>query len=204
METSERAARLDDRAARGVRRRDRRPPASPTRTRRLAAGSLIAVLAVAALAASRGGSASSASAPVTAPTAETATAPVDPAPLRALFAGNPGCADHGVDVPEVSCTIDDVRVDARLVGPVDAERLFGGSATPHTGPPACAAGNADERTWARPAAPDVAAGRYRCRLEEGRAVMWWTDEAGIIAHAVAPGADLARLFVWWRTHLDGR
>ena len=204
METSERAARLDDRAARGGRRRDRRANVSPSRTRRLAAGALIAVLAVAVLAASRGGSPSSASAPVAAPAADPATVPVDPAPLRALFAGNPGCVDHGVDVPEVSCTVDGVRVDARLVGPAEAERTFAADPAPHSGPPACAQGRPDERTWSRPDAPVVAVGRYRCRIEGGRAAMWWTDEAGIITHAVAADADLAQLFAWWEAHLAGR
>jgi hypothetical protein len=33
--------------------------------------------------------------------------------------------------------------------------------------------------------------------------MWWTDEHGVIAHAVASDDDLGRLFTWWRAHLDG-
>ena len=32
--------------------------------------------------------------------------------------------------------------------------------------------------------------------------MWWTDEHGVFAHAVAPDGDLARLFAWWRAHRD--
>jgi hypothetical protein len=200
----DRAARLDARAARGGRRREHRAPVGTSRTRRLAAGALVAALAVAVFAVSRRGSASSASAPVTAPLATDTTVPVDPEPLRSLFAGEPACTDHGADVPEVSCTVGGVRVDARLVGVGTAARAFGPAAPPRRGPPACAVGRADERTWSRPAAPTVVAGRYRCDIEAGRAAMWWTDDSGIIVHAVASDADLAHLFEWWQTNLARR
>ncbi len=63
--------------------------------------------------------------------------------------------------------------------------------------------DADERAWSRPETPLVVAGRYRCRIEGGAAAIWWTDEHGVVAHAVAGDHDLARLFVWWRAHRNG-
>jgi len=33
--------------------------------------------------------------------------------------------------------------------------------------------------------------------------MWWTDEHGVVVHAVAPDASAARLFAWWAAHLEG-
>ena len=36
-------------------------------------------------------------------------------------------------------------------------------------------------------------------LDEGRAVLWWTESStGLLASAVAPDDDLATLFAWWR------
>lgn len=49
----------------------------------------------------------------------------------------------------------------------------------------------------------MVAGRYRCRIEGDAAAIWWTDEHGVLAHAVARDRDLARLFVWWRAHRNG-
>jgi hypothetical protein len=105
----------------------------------------------------------------------------------------------------VSCVVDHVRVDARLVGPGAAPKFYasaaGGRGLTHRGPPACASGHDDERAWSRPVAPHRAVGRYRCRIEGGHAALWWTDEFGIVAHAVAADHDLAQLFAWWRSHL---
>jgi hypothetical protein len=67
----------------------------------------------------------------------------------------------------------------------------------------CARGAPDERAWSRPARPSRVAGRFACRSENGRAAMWWTDtDRGVLAHAVAPDADLARLFAWWLSHSE--
>jgi hypothetical protein len=66
------------------------------------------------------------------------------------------------------------------------------------GSPACARGRPDERAWSRPPTPTAVAGRYRCVVERGHAAMWWTNDRGEIAHAVAPNEDLAALFGWWR------
>jgi hypothetical protein len=67
----------------------------------------------------------------------------------------------------------------------------------------CARGAPDERAWSRPAHPSRVAGRFACRSENGRAAMWWTDtDRGVLAHAVAPDADLARLFAWWLSHSE--
>jgi hypothetical protein len=71
------------------------------------------------------------------------------------------------------------------------------------GAPACARGQPDERAWARPETPHVTSGRYRCRIESGRAAMWWTDEQGLLAHAVAADGNLAALFAWWRAQSGG-
>ena len=99
-----------------------------------------------------------------------------------------------------------VRVETRRVRPVNAieayEAAAGVRVMARRGPPACARGLADERAWSRQAAPTITVGRYRCMLEHGRAAMWWTDDRGLVAHAVAEHADLARLFTWWRAHLD--
>jgi hypothetical protein len=86
-----------------------------------------------------------------------------------------------------------------------APGLRGGSATlgSGSGPPACAHGGEEERAWSRPAAPARAVGRYACRIEDGRAAMWWTiEDRGLLAHAVAPDADLASLFEWWESHSE--
>ena len=54
--------------------------------------------------------------------------------------------------------------------------------------PACAQGGEDERSWSRPTAPRLAVGRYACRIEQGRAAMWWTvDDRGLLAHATSAG-----------------
>ena len=79
----------------------------------------------------------------------------------------------------------------------------GATIAARAGPPACARGQPDERAWSRPETPDAISGRYRCRLEAGRAAIWWTDEHGLLAHAVASDGDLAALFAWWRARSGG-
>jgi hypothetical protein len=45
--------------------------------------------------------------------------------------------------------------------------------------------------------------RHLSFLESGRAAMWWIDEHGVLAHAVASNGDLAGLFAWWRAQSGG-
>jgi hypothetical protein len=69
------------------------------------------------------------------------------------------------------------------------------------GTPACSRGGEEERAWSLPRKPRRALGRYACRIEQGRAAMWWTIASrGLLAHAVAADADLALLFAWWESH----
>jgi len=120
----------------------------------------------------------------------------------------------GMPADAAHCSIAGIEVDYRLTRP---ERLRGeylaalvpglsGASTRlgrGSGPPACARGAEDERAWSRPSTPAVSAGRYACRTERGRAEMWWTvDDRGLLAHAVAPYADLAALFAWWESHSE--
>jgi hypothetical protein len=79
----------------------------------------------------------------------------------------------------------------------------GATIAARTGAPACARGQPDERAWSRPETPEVISGRYRCRRESGYAAIWWTDEHGVLAHAVAADGDLAALFAWWRAQSGG-
>ena len=79
----------------------------------------------------------------------------------------------------------------------------GATIAARAGAPACARGQADERAWSRPESPQVVSGRYRCRVESGHAAMWWIDEHGLLAHAVAPNGDLTALFAWWRAQSGG-
>jgi hypothetical protein len=101
----------------------------------------------------------------------------------------------------VRCTVDRVDVEITLLGR-GADSAYRTAIKvaprPAAGAPACARGRPDERSWSRPSAPTRVVGRYRCTFEHGRAVMWWTDD-GLLAHATATDADLARLFTWWRT-----
>jgi hypothetical protein len=145
-------------------------------------------------------SSSSSSSSTTEPVADTTA-------LRARFADAGKCADVPGPVPTLRCVIDRVDVEARLLEPKHAQAVYeqesAAITAPRQGPPACARGQADERAWSRPVAPAVAVGRYHCRIEAGRAAIWWTDEHGLVAHAVAVDGDLAALFEWWRAHHDG-
>jgi hypothetical protein len=103
----------------------------------------------------------------------------------------------------VRCVIDAVTLDVRLLSPETVaaayRRATGVVPAARSGPPACAHGVPDERAWSRPDAPLRAVGRYRCRLEGGRAEMWWTRGSRLV-HALAADGDLGRLFSWWRAH----
>ena len=189
------------------RRRVRREPRL-SRRRSLAALALVVALAAGWLVVSRhddAPAAGSAAGPTTLPRSTTTARGSDAAQLRALLGRSPGCIDvHKRASPEVSCVIDGVRVDARLVGPGalgEYTTAAGARPSPRRGPAACASGRPDERAWSRPAAPRRPVGRYRCRIEDGHAGLWWIDDHGVVAHAIAADADLARLFAWWRTHL---
>jgi hypothetical protein len=149
---------------------------------------------------------------VVAPTSPNAAPAVPPTPadttaLRALLADAGACADLVEPVPAVQCDIDGVHLEARLVAIADARRTYlsssGARIAPRQGPPACARGRPDERAWSRPETPGAVAGRYRCRIEDGAAAIWWTDEHGVVAHAVAGDHDLAGLFAWWRARRNG-
>jgi hypothetical protein len=75
--------------------------------------------------------------------------------------------------------------------------------TRRSGRARCVRGITDERTWSWPAHPRRVAGRFACRVENGRAAMWWTDaDRGLLVHAVAPDEDLASLFAWWLSHSE--
>ncbi len=116
---------------------------------------------------------------------------------------NPDCRGLSPDRPEARCVIDAVDLHARLLAPGTVaaayRRAAAADAAPKSGPPACARGVPDERTWSVAASPAAAAGRYRCRFERGRAAMWWT-RGDVLVHAVARDGDLAGLFTWWRAH----
>src|SRR5262249_35635206 len=133
----------------------------------------------------------------TLPASTTTGSTSDTSRLRAVLGGGTGCVDVQGGTPEVTCVIDRVRVDARLVGKASVLDAYTGAvgARPaaRRGPPACATGHDDERAWSRPVAPTLVVGRYRCRLEGGRAAIWWTDDHGVLAHAVAADHDLSQL-----------
>ena len=168
----------------------------------LAAGWLIVSRAHVAPAAPRAATGTS-----TLPASTTTGRTSDTSRLRAVMGAGTGCVDVHGGTPEVTCVIDRVRVDARLVGTASSLHVYSGAAgarpAARRGPPACATGREDERAWSRLVAPTLVVGRYRCRLEGGRAAIWWTDDHGVLAHAVAADHDLSHLFAWWRTHLIG-
>ena len=101
------------------------------------------------------------------------------------------------------CVVDGVDLVVQRYSPGTVGAAYRSNAdaeaAPHDGPPVCAKGLPDERAWATAAAPQTIAGRYRCRIEAGRAAMWWTRGDRLV-HAVARTPDLAGLFAWWRAH----
>jgi hypothetical protein len=200
MEVEERVSRLDERRS--------MPSVPRSRPRVIATVLLLALLAIAWLSLARGSGRSSAPVPTEDPSAVVASDPgIGTARLRALFADAGECTDVSDTVPRLSCEIDGVHVDARLFSVRDARtayaRRLGVRIRPGRGPAACASGDADERSWSRATDPAVAVGRYRCRIEAGHAALWWTDEHGVLAHAVRADRDLERLFRWWLSHRDG-
>jgi hypothetical protein len=160
-----------------------------------AAVGLITALAVGWIATSRVGN------PHLAPAAPAAAPP----PAR--------CHDPTARQLHVQCTLDGVQVDYRLIeggstNPASVNAVYVdaiGSTTSRvgSGPPGCARGGEDERSWSRPSQPRSVVGRFACRHEHGRAAMWWTvADRGLLAHAVASDGDLARLFSWWLSHSE--
>jgi len=136
------------------------------------------------------------------------------ASLRSRLPVDARCIEERGTTEMARCSVAQVSVEYRLV-PADALRsayltavlpgFAGGPATlaAGSGPPACARGAEDERAWSRPAQPKRAVGRYACRIEQGRAAMWWTvEDRGILAHAAAPDTDLTSLFAWWESHAE--
>ncbi len=127
--------------------------------------------------------------------------------LRSLRAASQ-CRTEPALPGRARCSIAGVVVDYEVVEPARLRAVYGdavGSASrpAGSGPPACARGGEDERSWSMPTSPRRVAGRYACRLELGRAAMWWTlEDRGLLAHAVASDADLASLFAWWLAHGD--
>jgi hypothetical protein len=134
-------------------------------------------------------------------TTTSASRPVDTQQLRTLLDPALRCTDVIAPVPAVHCSSDRVSVDAWLLTLAGASARYRAeidvSIMSHTGAPACERGIPEERAWARPATPGEVAGRYQCRIEGGRAAMWWTDGA-LLAHAVATDDNLGALFAWWR------
>ena len=130
--------------------------------------------------------------------------------MRDLLPSGTQCHDQGESPNAVRCTVGGIDVDYRLLGRSTLRSAFGaavGGASSPSGPghapPACARGGEDERSWSRPEAPSRAVGRYACRVEQGRAAMWWTvDDRGLLVHAIAGDGDLATLFAWWESHSE--
>lgn len=190
-----------------------RDPANPRgRARPIAAAALLAALTAGWLVVGHRSHASAAA--DAAPTSTVPTRPTTPptssvpktTPPTRSPTTIPRTADcHGLAVarPEVRCVVAGVDLDVRRFAPATVAaadvRATGAEAKPRTGPPACAAGHADERSWSISSAPDAAVGRYRCRFESGRAAMWWTQD-GRLFHATTHDGDLAALFAWWRAH----
>ena len=130
--------------------------------------------------------------------------------LRASVPVGALCAYGPRSASEAHCSIGGVDVEYRLTGSAAlaagyraAIGVKPGPASPASGGPRCARGGEEERSWSRPAAPHRAVGRYACRIEQGRAAMWWTvDDRGLLAHAIRSGGDLASLFAWWDSHAE--
>jgi hypothetical protein len=199
MDVQDRVSRLDER---------RSTSAAPrSRARVIATVLLLTGLVVAWLSFARGSGGTPASIPAKhSPPTVPNEQQTDTTRLRALFADAGDCRDVFDAMPRVSCEIDGVTVDARLFSVVDAQNTYAARLRvrirPGRGAAACARGAADERSWSRASDPAVALGRYRCRIEAGHAALWWTDEHGVLAHAVGANRDLKQLFRWWLVHRD--
>jgi hypothetical protein len=182
------------------------------RARPVAAGLLLAGLAGAWLVVGRESHGSAAVvppvvAPPSAVVATTVSSSLPIAPPRNAIAHavvtTVRCTGLSVVRPHVRCTADGFIEEVALytsatVGPA-FRKIAGGAAKPHSGPAACATGQPDERAWSLASAPRQAVGRYLCRLEGGRAAMWWTH-GDRLWHALTNDADLATLFSQWSEH----
>lgn len=125
------------------------------------------------------------------------------AALRSLVDAPASCATRGRGAGvTLTCPIEGGVVEYRRPAtPGDEYRRAVGPRDPAvaSGPAACASGGEEERAWSRPDAPTVTAGRYACRVVEGRAELWWTEDAtALLARASRSDGDLAALFEWWR------
>ncbi len=199
-----------ERLERATRERPKPEPARPRRSRPAAAALLLVALAAGLVFVRARPQSDAASPPAAAtmpPPTTTTLAVADTSALRTLFADAGACADVPGTEPHIHCYVDGVTIDARLLDVETARSAYvresSARISPRTGEPACAHGRPDERAWSRPAAPTRPVGRYHCRVERGHAAIWWTDEHGLVAHAVGPDGDLAALFRWWRAHNDG-
>jgi hypothetical protein len=114
-----------------------------------------------------------------------------------------GCQTLAATQPQLLCPLPGGTVTYMQVTDVHAayRRHIGDGSRDAPADGGCATGLAEERAWSRPAAPDVPAGRFACRVDATAAEMWWTvDDAHVLAHAVRRDGDLATLFSWWRAH----
>ena len=187
------------------------------RARMLAALTLVGGLAVGWIATSRAGGARPRAEPTRPPassaptTAAAAHAVAAGRSLRAIVPPGATCGFGPRTASEAHCSVGSVEVDYRLLEPGELSAAYlaaagspsGAGRGAGAGAPACARGAEEEHSWSRPAAPRRAVGRYACRIEQGRAAMWWTvDDRGLLAHATSPNADLASLFAWWDSHAE--
>ena len=211
-----------DGPARSRTRRRRSPTRSVGRLRTAAALVLVAALAAAWLltAHRRAPGALAAGIDRVAPRSTVAGSPVPTSTpsngrlLLDLLPTDARCADTERAADRTRCSIAGVDVEYRLAATGALQSAYLAAVLPGyaggasalaagSGPPACARGAEDERAWSRPAAPASVAGRYACRIEQGRAAMWWTvDSRGLLAHASAADGDLASLFEWWESHSE--
>jgi len=203
----------------------RRPlPAVPRRGRAFAAVMLVGGLGAGWIATSHVGGDrrpvavsrshdTTASAPATAAPVAAEAAPARS--LRTLVPAGAKCGYGPRSASEAHCSIGTVEVDYQLLAgrALRAAYLAGlgepsismSSPSRKSATPRCATGGEEERSWSRPAAPGRAVGRYACRIEQGRATMWWTVvDRGLLAHVTAAGSgnDLSSLFAWWESHAE--
>jgi hypothetical protein len=185
------------------------------RLRRTAALVLVGVLAVGWFETARMGRTDA----LTEPKDTTVLSPLPPtttsgsradAVLMHLLPAGAQCHDQDRSRAVTRCEVAGIDVDYRLVGADRVRSVYraaigasAGAPRPAHGPPACARGAEDERAWSRPGTPVRVAGRYACRVEQGKAAMWWTvADRGLVAHSTAPDGDLPSLFAWWESHSE--
>jgi hypothetical protein len=199
-------------------------PRSLPAHRRLALGALLATLAAAAIGValvSRGSSSTRAHAPETT-TSSTLTASTTATTVGSFAADvgdRVGCQTLSASEPQLLCPLPGGVVTYTQVGDRSAarrrvDRVADTDADTGTdtdtdtdagaidGDP-CATGRSGSRAWARPQAPQTAAGAYACRVHADLAEIWWTvDDARLVGHAIRHDGDLAALFSWWRAHSE--